>query len=314
MEYTTFGKTGLKVSVMGLGCGGHSRLGLARGNSEENAVRIIQAALDLGINFIDTAEMYGTEVVVGKGIQGASREGLVISTKKTFRKEDGSRIIAAELERGLDESLSRLQLDYIDIYNLHGIKPHDYDYAVTEYLPAMQKAKEAGKIRFIGVTEGFSSDTTHKMLEVSLNDGYWESVMVGFNILNQTARQNVFPLTQTNGVGVQLMFAVRNALRNFETLNKALGELAQSGQVDLNDFDPEKPLGFLLEEGKASSLTDASYRFCRYEPGVDVVLVGTGSEEHLRQNALSLLKPPLPAEDVAKLKQLFSNVNNYSGN
>jgi aryl-alcohol dehydrogenase-like predicted oxidoreductase len=314
MEYTTFGKTGLRVSVMGLGCGGHSRLGLARGNSEDNAIEIVQTALDLGINFLDTAEFYGTEEVVGKGIKGAKREDLVISTKKWLRKPDGSIINGEDLEGGLNENLKRLDLDYVDVYNLHGLRLKDYDYAVAELLPVMQKAKEQGKIRFIGVTEGFAGDADHKMLQVALKDNYWEGIMVGFNILNQTARHSVFPLTLAKGIGVQLMYAVRNALRNFGTLSKALQEIAQLGQIDLNDFDPAKPLGFLLENGKATSLTDASYRFCRYEAGIDVVLVGTGSVEHLKENAVSLLKPPLPSQDVEKVRQLFAKVDNYTGN
>ena len=81
MEYTNLGHTGLKVSVMGLGSGGHSRLGLAQGHSEQEAVRVVQAALDLGINYIDTAEGYGSESVVGQGIKSVRREDVVISTK-----------------------------------------------------------------------------------------------------------------------------------------------------------------------------------------------------------------------------------------
>ena len=89
MEYTTLGKTGLKVSVAGLGCGGFSRLGLKAGKSEDEAARLIHQAVDLGINFIDTAPSYGTEGVVGKALKidparqgGGRHQGLRASQRR----------------------------------------------------------------------------------------------------------------------------------------------------------------------------------------------------------------------------------------
>jgi L-galactose dehydrogenase len=315
MEYTNLGHTGLEVSVMGLGSGGHSRLGLSQGHSEQEAIRVVQAALDLGINYIDTAEGYGSESVVGQGLKSARREDVIISTKKSLPSKDGQiTLTAAELLQGLEDSLKKLNTDYIDVYSLHALRVGDYDYARAELVPALERAREQGKIRFIGVTEAFNAEPRHQMLELALKDDCWEVVMVGFNLLNQTARKNVFPQTQARQVGVQLMYAVRKALKNFDTLKAALDELAQRGEIEPDQFDPAQPLGFLLEDGKAASLTEAAYRFCRYEPGVEVVLVGTGNIEHLKANAASLLKPPLPEEDVTKLKQLFARVVDYTGN
>src|ERR1700754_2052713 len=81
MQYTTLGRTGLKVSVAGLGCGGSSKLGLGTGKSEVDAVKVVQRAMDLGVNLIDTARSYGTEGVVGQAIKGRKREELVVVTK-----------------------------------------------------------------------------------------------------------------------------------------------------------------------------------------------------------------------------------------
>lgn len=317
MDFTTLGRTGLQVSVMGLGCGGHSRLGMSQGKTEQEASEVVRAALDLGINYIDTAENYGTEGAVALGLRGMKREDVIISTKKGLNKKDGRlNLDAAGLLAGLEASLKRLNTDYIDIYNLHGLGAADYDYARSELVPALEKARDQGKIRFIGVTEVFGEEPNHPMLERALDEdpGLWEVVMVGFNLLNQTARRKVFVQTQANRIGVQLMFAVRRVLKNFDTLQEAIDELARRGEIDRSQFDAEKPLGFLLEDGKAASLTEAAYRFCRYEPGVDVVLVGTGNLEHLKTNAEALMKPPLEAGDVAKLKQLFGRVTDYTGN
>ena len=81
MQYTTLGKTGLKVSVAGLGCGGNSRIGLGTGLSEAQSVALVREALNLGVNFLDTANAYETEGVVGKAIKGRPRDSVVISTK-----------------------------------------------------------------------------------------------------------------------------------------------------------------------------------------------------------------------------------------
>src|SRR4051812_29906522 len=123
MDYTTLGRTGLKVSVVGLGCGGPSRLGL-RNNiaSEASAVALVRQGIDLGINFIDTAQNYGTEPIVGRAIAGLRRDGLIISTKKTLPSANHANP-QKEIEAGCDESLQRLGTDYIDVYHLHGLEP-----------------------------------------------------------------------------------------------------------------------------------------------------------------------------------------------
>ena len=80
MEYTKLGRTDLRVSVAGLGCGGGSKLGLETGEGEEHSIRLVRSAIDLGVNFIDTASSYGTEVAVGKAIKGIPRDQVVLST------------------------------------------------------------------------------------------------------------------------------------------------------------------------------------------------------------------------------------------
>src|SRR5215470_17940951 len=81
MDYVTLGRTGMRVSVAGLGCGGFRQLGLAQGKSEAEAIGIIHQALELGVNFFDTAAAYGTEPVLGKAIKSVRREEVVIATK-----------------------------------------------------------------------------------------------------------------------------------------------------------------------------------------------------------------------------------------
>src|SRR5215510_6561263 len=117
MEYTTLGRTGLRVSVAGLGCGGHSRLGMATGRTEQESIAVVRQALDLGINLIDTAEVYGTEPIVGKALEGVARDQVVIATKKLPPSSEHSDPVG-ELRRGLEQSLRKLRTDYVDIYFL----------------------------------------------------------------------------------------------------------------------------------------------------------------------------------------------------
>ena len=104
MEYTTLGRTGLRVSVMGLGCGGPSRVGQRTGKSEAEQVTIIRQALDAGVNFIDTAEVYQTEAVVGQAIKGLDRDKVVLSTKKSTW---GESLTPEDVRTSLEASLKR---------------------------------------------------------------------------------------------------------------------------------------------------------------------------------------------------------------
>src|SRR5262245_39104066 len=110
MQYTTLGRTGLRVSVAGLGTGGFSRLGLKSGKSEDESARLIHQAMDLGINFIDTAANYGTEGVVGKALKSIQRDKVVVATKTQIRGGQG----AAHVTASIDNSLRAMGTDYID--------------------------------------------------------------------------------------------------------------------------------------------------------------------------------------------------------
>ena len=309
MDYTQLGKTGLRVSVMGLGCGGHSRLGLSQGH--DHAVTIVSRALELGINLIDTAEGYGTEKAVGDAIKGVKREEIVISTKVP-PSGDEHLLTSSQFKERVDGCLTRLGVDYVDILHVHGVRPDHYPHTRDILLPAIHELRAAGKVRFTAISEVFARDTGHVTLQSALEDG-WDVMMVGFNILNQSARGRVLNRTQALGVGTLDMFAVRKALSRPEELSRVAVELKSQHLLD-ESVDADNPLGFLLEDGVAASIPEAAYRFCRYEPGIDVVLSGTGNIDHLEQNVRSLLMPPLPDWAVERLRTMFAAVDNVSGN
>ena len=309
METRILGRSGLKVSVMGLGAGGPSRLGQSDElRSEAESVSLVLKALDAGVNFIDTAEAYRTEDIVGKAVAQRDRASIVISTKKRL---DGGKISQAQFRESLENSLRRLRTDYVDIYHLHGLRPEHYDYYLNEIAPLMQDLQAQGKIRFLGVTESWGRDLQHKMLQRALQDEIWDVFMVGFNLLNQTARETVLAQAAEKQIGVLIMFAVRLALSRPERLRRALEALIESGEIDAREIDLEHPLGFLRED--ALDTTDAAYRFCRDEAGVHVVLSGTSNPKHLAANIASFARPPLPAQHSARLKRIFRNVVSATG-
>jgi aryl-alcohol dehydrogenase-like predicted oxidoreductase len=263
----------------------------------------VREALDLGVDFFDTAAAYGTESVLGQALRGVPRDRVVIATKAPFSLSGPETAVAA-----LDQSLRRLGTDYIDIYQLHGVSPAAYPDARDNIAPALLREKEKGKFRHLGITETAPGDPTHEMVRAAVADGIWDTVMVGFHMLHQNARQRVFPLTRAARVGTLLMFAVRNIFSQPGQLRATMRELAADGLVPGWLADREEPLDFLLHPGGAASLTDAAYRFVRHEPGVDVVLFGTGRSDHLRRNVASLTASPLPEADRRRLAELFGRL------
>jgi aryl-alcohol dehydrogenase-like predicted oxidoreductase len=307
MDYTTLGRTELKVSVAGLGCGGFSRLGLSTGGTEASAIAIIHAAMDLGVNILDTAAPYGTESVVGKAIKSVPRDKVVIATKSSVIR-GGERWAPDRVVASLDNSLRELGIDCIDVFQLHAVPPSGYDYVCEVIAPVLLKERDKGKFRFLGITETSPNDLEHQMLLRAVSDGIWDVAMVAFHMMNQNTREAVFPATLQHRVGTLLMFAVRSIFARKDRVAEAMQQLAAEGKVPQSLADDPDPLGFLIHPHGATSLTDAAYRYVRHEPGVDVVLFGTGDQAHLRSNIESILRPPLPQADRDKLKELFSHL------
>lgn len=313
MDMITLGRTGLDVSVAGLGCGGHSRLGQSYGASEAESVAVIHRALDLGINLIDTAQLYGTEDIVGRALKGR-RDGAVLSTKAMPVHEDRP-IKAKRLRNAVEKSLKRLRTDHVDLFFVHGMKVGNLYHTREVIVPELRSLQEAGKIRFLAASEAFASDHGHDALGQSLDagDDWYDVLMVGHNPFNPSARDRVFAATEDREIGILVMFVVRKALASSEGVRRVVTGLIERGEINPADVDQDDPLGFLLQDGGASSLTEAAYRFARHEPGCHVVLTGTGSVDHLAQNVASINGPPLPADHLQRLDKLFGHLDSVTG-
>ncbi len=304
MDYKPLGKTGLTVSVAGLGCGGNSRLGLGRGARFDDCVAVVRTAIDLGVNLLDTAEAYGTEEIVGAAIRSHDRDKLVISTKALLAASG----TAEDVTRRVEASLQRLGLHYVDIFHFHAVNPAAYEHHRDVLAPALMKLKEQGKVRHIGITETGPNDPEQKMLARAIQDDPWEVIMLAYSLMNQGARRKVFPTTERRGIGTLLMFVVRNIFSNAAYRRDIAAKLVADGRLDASILSDGDPLGFLVSEGAAESITDAAYRYARHERGVDVVLFGTGNKDHVKANVDSILRPPLPAPVIERLHASFGHL------
>ena len=304
MEYRPLGKTGLTVSVAGLGCGGNSRLGLGRGASVDDCVAIVRTAVDLGVNFLDTAEAYGTEEIVGVAARSSDRDKLVISTKAIFNAGDTVETVT----RRVEASLKRLGLDYVDVFHFHAVSPAAYEHHRDVLAPALVKLKEQGKVRHVGITETSPNDPEQKMLIRAIQEAPWEVIMLAYSLMNQGARHKIFPTTQRRGIGTLLMFVVRNIFSNAAYRHDIFAKLVEQGDLDASILSDGDPLAFVVGEGGAESITDAAYRYARHTQGVDVVLFGTGNKEHVKSNIDSILRPPLAPAIIGRLHASFGHL------
>lgn len=317
MQKVILGRTGLEVSVVALGAGGPSRLGLKTGSSELQAIDLVRAAVERGVIIIDTAPVYGTEPVLGAALAGL-RDRVVLSSKLRATlpgsSYEGSDFIEPSMVRqSVEASLRALGTEKIDILHLHGVRPHQYFYCRNHLVPELLLLQEAGKIGFLGITEGFGVDTKREVMRQAVDDDAWDVLMLGHNYINPSAAQLILPQAKEKGKGVMCMYAVRGALAHAEGLRKLVEHLVAQGEVEAGVLDAAEPLDFLLAPGVARSYTETAYRFCRHTPGIDVVMTGTGSLAHLDENIEAIHGGPLPPDVVKRLSDVFGRVRAATG-
>ncbi len=229
----------------------------------------------------------------------------MISTKAIFRGADDT---AETVTRRVDAALQRLGLDYVDIFHFHAVNPATYEHHRDVLAPALIKLKEQGKVRHIGITETGPRDPEQKMLARAIEEAPWEVIMLAYSLMNQGARLNIFPTTRRREIGTLLMFVVRNIFSNAAYRRDVSAKLVEQGLLDASVLSDGDPLGFLVSEGGAESITDAAYRYARHEQGADVILFGTGNKDHVRANIDSILRPPLPPPVIERLHASFGHL------
>jgi len=308
MRYRKLGHTGLSVSVVSLGSGGPSQLGQRSGVPQKDVIRLIHQALDLGINLIDTSSGYGqSEVILGRALKGVSRDKYILATKFSSLVSGNIQTPQGVIE-SVERSLMRLGIDTIDILQFHGLQPEYYRETVDSLMPTLMKLKEQGKYRFLGASEMFYDDPMHKMFSMALIEEIFDTVMIGYNILNQSAEHEVFPLCRQKNVGVLNMVPVRRSMSRQDRLEETVRTLKEVRFIAPDALPDTDPLGWLVRDD-VKSVTSAAYKFVAAHPSVTTVLTGTANIEHLKANVDAILGPPMPEEDMLRLKKIFGSIN-----
>jgi len=316
MQHRLFGKTGWRVSLIGLGCwqfGGAITLdgkpdGWTGVNDAESAATI-KRAVDLGINFFDTADMYGwghSEEVLGKALKDdACRERVYVATKVGFWHDaEGRRTINESRDyivQACDASLRRLQTSYIDLYQCHLWRTTRWE----EILDAFEWLQRQGKIRFFGISTNdldmVESFDSHRTLAV---------VQANYNLLDRRAERALLPYCRARGIA----FLARGPL--------ARGLL--SGKYDKNSrFDPndirsnwltptnctefERNVEIVhrlkpIAQRNGFHLSQLAIKFVLQHVGVSVALVGTKNPAQLEENATATFLAPITREEHAEIE------------
>ncbi len=308
MIYRPLGRTGLSVSLLGLGTGGMNRLGQKTGLSTADSVRLVRSALDLGVNVFDTAPSYmDSEALLGEALAGLPRDSYVLATK--FHPVRAGELPAPDdLRRSLENSLRRLRTDYVDALLLHSIERPMYEQIVDRFVAPLQAVRDTGLARYIGMSDSFERDPDHEAARRAVESGVFDVVMVGFNPLSPGAVQSVLPLAAQRQVGVMAICAVRSVISNPTLLREMVGGWKAEGLLPADAVPDDAPLDWLLGPG-VESLTDAAYKFAVAQPGVSTVLTGSANPEHLAANARAIDGPPLPPGKVQRLLELFGPVH-----
>lgn len=307
MEYRTLGKTGLRVGVIGLGTMVHA--GHFGPMKDEESLDAIVAALDLGVNFIDTSDAYGagySETLLGKALKG-KRDKVVLATKGgnvMAGPNRGKRNFAADyIGRVMEDSLKRLQTDYIDLYQLHN--PDVEVIRNGEVWELLERSKKEGKIRHYGVS-------INKVDEgiAAVQDGRSETIQIEYNLLDQKPAEDVFPVAQKANVGVIVRVPLRRSLLTgklkLEDQQRFQGEDVRArnfaGDIFQKELEKVERLRFLAKSGR--SLAQAAIAFCIAQPAVSVVIAGARNGQQMRENAAAAdLK--LSSDEIRRATELW---------
>ena len=315
MRYQKLGKTGLEVSVITLGCmsfGAPDRGGHPWSLNERASRDIIKQALEGGVNFLDTANVYSagsSEEIVGKAVKDfVPREEVVIATKVFNRMRpgpNGAGLSRKAIFAELDASLRRLQTDYIDLYQIHR---WDYDTPVEETLEALHDAVRAGKVRYIGASSMYAWQFAKALYIAELN-GWTKFVSMQnhYNLIYREEEREMLPLCVDQGVGVipWSPLARGRLTRPWDTAT-ARAETDEFGKSLYRDEDRqivERVIDLAAKRGLAPA--QVALAWLLRNPAVTSPIVGVTKPDQLSQ-ALSAVDAELDDAEVAYLEEPYA--------
>jgi len=317
MRYRTLGRTGLQVSEVGFGAwaiGGPAKLGdveIGWGEVDDaTSLRAVEAAYDAGVTFFDTADVYGagrSEVLIGKALK-SKRDRVVIATKVGNRTTAGGEWVKdfskQWITEAIDASLTRLGMDYVDLYQLHSAT--DTAHYRDETFEALNALKAAGKIRHYGISVG---PCAHGPWVIRNTPA--ETIQVVYNMLEREPEAELLPLAQAQGIGIIARVPLASGFLT--------GKFTRDTQFAPNDhrsrtYPPEKvrqivgqvaKLDFLTEK-KDKTLAQAALQYCLAHPAVSAVIPGAKTPEQARANAAASDGVLLTPQEVARARAILA--------
>jgi len=273
MEYRKLGKTGLEVSILSFGA---SSLGsVFRPIDDDEGIRALHVALDLGVNLIDCSPFYGittAERVLGKALRGVPRDKYVLATKVGRYGEEEFDFSAERVTASVDESLGRLGLEHIDIIQCHDIEYASLDQIVDETIPALRRVQETGKARFVGIT-GFPLAIYPAIMDRIEVDTI---LSYAHYSLNDTTLAGLIPYLREKDVGI------------IGASPLSMGLLTNRGTPDWHPATDEIKAGcaaaaaFCREQGL--DIAQLAVQFSLRNPDIHSTLIGTANPDNMRRN------------------------------
>jgi len=320
MEMRVLGRSGIKVSILGFGCGAVGGL-MVRGAPADQE-RAVARALDTGVNYFDTAAQYGdgaSEKNLGRILNTLKPRDIVVGTKV---RVPGEGSIATAIEASLEASLRRLGREQIDILHLHNPIRASGAGALTpaqvlgEVVPAFENLRRQGKLRFLGMTATGETPALHEVIASRAFD----SAQVTYNMLNPSAaiglpagypaqdHGKLFELTQATGtgvVGIRVLAggALSGSSERHPIASAPPRPIGSAGSYD-EDLRNAQRLAPLVKKGYAASLAEAATRFCITHPALSTILVGLATPQQFEDALAAVNKGPLPQAALDELAVL----------
>jgi len=328
MQLRVFGRAGMQLSVLGFGCGAVGGI-MVRGDPADQE-RIVARAIAAGVNYFDTAVQYGdgeSEKNLGRILQRLKPANIAVGTKVRVPPGEFDRIADA-VTTSLEGSLARLRLDRVDIFHLHnpitetgGGSALSVRQVLDEVVPAFERLRAQGKIRFLGISAIGDTAALHQVIDARAFD----SAQVVYNMLNPSAAEalpenypaqdygRLFDHAKAAGVGVVGIRvlaggALSGSAERHPIASPAPEPIGSAMSYDA-DLDRARRLIPLVKEGFADSLTEAATRFAISHPAMGTILVGMATPQQFEDALTAVQKGPLPRaalDRLSALRQAFS--------
>jgi aryl-alcohol dehydrogenase-like predicted oxidoreductase len=326
MKYNLFGNTGLKVSELCLGAmtfGGRGMWTAIGTLPQDQVNELVKMSIEGGINFIDTANIYSeglSEQMTGNAIRelGLKRDDLVIATKVRGKMGEGpndSGLSRKHILQQADESLTRLQMDYIDLYQIHGF---DALTPLEETLEALDALVKSGKVRYVGCSN-LAAWQIMKALGISAREhlSKFVSLQAYYTIAGRDLERELVPMLLDQKMGLMVWSPLAGGLLSGKYSRDQETKEGRRVSFDFPPIDKEKAFDIVevmqqVADQKAVSVAQIALAWLLHQPVVTTIIIGATKQHQLTDN-LAAVQVKLSADELKKLDAVSAIAAEYPG-